>query len=175
MTRRLTEKEEPPLRKLALLTAAPALALALLAAPAARASQDIPAVTSYYVVDGNGAGYYMNNPGHNNIVATAQAATYTFTSAGTWDGHNVYLMHINGGSTCLEFSTSSGGAVFDESCVVNANEQWWHNGNQFVNAAATNLYHENSVAYAGSYGYGAKVYIGCCSINNQDSWATPVA
>ena len=170
-------------RKMLTLLAAPALALAVLAAPVAQAAQHAPkipaAATHYWIVDNGGApgGYYMNNPGVNNAVKTSGASTfYTFTNETTWNGHNVYLMRINGGSDCLDWFTV-GGPVYDKPCVPGSvNNLWWHDGNFLVNAGASNFYVTNAWAYASDIGNGATVDIGCCTTQNPaNNWATPVA
>jgi hypothetical protein len=150
------------------------------ASPSSSASSFTPNALTYYdVIDENGYGYNMNDPGHGNIVKTVGTllgAQFTFANETTWDGHNVYEMKINGGTACLNWALSGGSAVYDDSCINgDANEQWWHDGSQLVNAAATNYYHENTWAEAVGIYKGAQVLAGCCSINNNDSWKTVVS
>jgi hypothetical protein len=106
-----------------------------ISATAAQASS-----TTHYTIHNVRLGC-IADPGHGNVVYVRFNCntTFTFTNPATTGGYTWYLLRINGGVDCLNFSPSTG-FVYADSCIPNdPNEMWEHHyANWLGNLASGN-------------------------------------
>ena len=102
---------------------------AVFGATAAQAATTLPqSATTQYTIDNVKFGC-IYDPGHGNVVSvsfTICNTTFTFTNPVTTEGYTWYLLRINGGSDCLNYTPKTG-FVYDDSCIPgDSNELWQH-------------------------------------------------
>jgi len=169
----------------ALTFAAPAMASSPSAAAAAvdQCTAYPDNLLAFEIVDGNGTGYVVNNPGHNGLIRTVsnQYVTYGFMNCQRWtdkfQGNQVvYVTEIGFPDLHECIDTATNGNMYLESCIKGDPDELFYVTNSgglgpyIINVAQSELWNQNMYMTAVSLSNGAQVYAAGAGSGTRAQW-----
>ena len=156
--------------------------------PAAAASvnlcQTYPSnLIAFSIVDNNGAGYILNNPGHNNLLRTYNNVyvTYSFMNCQRWTdkflgNQIVYVTELGFPDLNLCVDSAPNGNMYLESCIKGDKYELFYItesggvGPFIINVGQSELWNQNMYLTALSLGNGAQVYAAGAGNGTRAQW-----